>query len=98
MAFGFFNIFGRAFKAIFRAFGGVFRSEMAKFVTKYEATFKQIILDVAAGTLEGDRNKQAEAFARLITALKGVPEAFRTHWVNWGIETVYAKLAAKNKV
>ena len=81
--FGFFKAIGRGFRFVFRAFGGVFKSEMSKFVAKYERTFTEVIIDVAEGELEGDRNKQAEAFARLTTALKGVPEAFKTHWLNW---------------
>ena len=98
MAFGFLRVIGRGFRFVFRAFGKVFKSEMVKFVARYEATFRQVILDVAEGAIEGNRDKQAEAFARLTTALKGVPEAFRTHWLNFGIELVYAKLRGKGEV
>ena len=76
--FGFFKAIGRGFKSVF---WDVFKSQMAKFVARYEATFRQVILDVAEGAIEGNRDKQAEAYARITTALKGVPEAFRTHWI-----------------
>jgi len=89
---------GRGFKAIWGAFGNVFRSEMVKFIAKYERTFRQVILDVATGQLEGDRNKQMEAFARLILALKGIPKGFKDHWINFGIELVFAKLKTEGKV
>ena len=89
---------GRGFKAIWGAFGSVFRSEMAKFVMKYERTFALIIIDVATGQLESDSNKRNEAFARLVKTFKGVPGGFRDHWVNWGLETVLAKLKDEGKV
>ena len=95
MAFGFFKAIGRGFKSVF---WDVFKSQMVKFITKYEATFRQVILDIAAGQLEGDRNKQQEAFARLISALKGVPGSFKDHWINFGIELVFAKLKDKGEV
>ena len=98
MAFGFIRAIGRGFRFVFRAFGGVFKSEMAKFVARYERTFTQVILDIAAGGLEGDRGKQREAFARLKKALAGAPKSFKDHWINWGIETVLAKLKEQGKL
>jgi len=95
MAFGFFKAIGRGFKSFF---WDIFKSEMAKFVMKYERIFRQVIIDVATGQLEGDRNKQSEAFAKMIAALKGIPGGFKDHWVNWGIETVLAKLKQEGKV
>ena len=95
MAFGFLRAMGRGFKAFF---GGIFRSEMAKFVLKYERTFSQVIIDVAKGTLESDNNKRQEAFAKLVSVFKGVPGGFRDHWISWGIETVLAKLKNEGKV
>ena len=95
MAFGFFKAIGRGFKSVF---WDVFKSQMVKFVAKYEATFRQVILDIAAGQLEADRLKQLEAFSRLISALKGVPEDFKDHWINFGIELVFAKLKDKGEV
>ena len=97
--FGFFKAIpraiGRGFKAVF---WDIFKSQMAKFVMKYEATFRQVIIDVAMGQLEGDRSKQQEAFARMLLALKGVPGGFKDLWVNWGIETILFQLKKEGKV
>ena len=98
MAFGFIKAIGRGFRFVFRAFGGVFKSEMAKFVARYETIFAQVIISIAEGQLEGDSSKRDEAFARLKRDLAGVPGGFRDHWVNWGLETVLAKLKAQGKL
>ena len=95
---GFFKVIGRGFRAVFRAFGGVFKSEMAKFVTKYETAFASAIISIASAELEGDRNKRDEAFARIKKTLAGVPKGFKDHWINWGIETVLAKLKGQGKL
>jgi len=89
---------GRGFKAVWGTFGKVFRSEMVKFVAKYERTFRQVIIDIATGTLESDSNKRSEAFAKLIYALKSVPGGFKDHWIGFGIELVLAKLKQEGKV
>jgi hypothetical protein len=95
---GIFRAIGRGFRAVFRAFGGVFKSEMAKFVAGYESIFTQIILEIAAAELEGDRSKQREAFTKLKKELGNSPKSFKDHWINWGIETVLAKLKDQGKL
>jgi len=95
---GFFSFIGRGFKHLWGIFGDLFKSEALKFVARYKQIFLQAVTDVAEGQLEGDRNKQEEAVAKLKSAFKGIGVDARDSFLNLGIEIILAELKSTKRI